>query len=118
MNKYLKDKRRIAIIGVRGYPSTYGGYETFVRELVKRLVSENIEITVYCHRKLFLNRPPSLNGIKLVYIPSIETKSLSQFIHSFLSTIHACFTNSNILLYVNSSNGPFGIIAKLFNKSL
>ena len=63
-----------------------------------------------------MNRPPLLNGIKLVYIPSIETKSLSQFIHSLLSTIHACFTNSNILLYVNSANGPFGIIAKLFNK--
>ena len=106
----------IAIIGSRGYPYIYSGYETFVKELVERLVDKDLSITVYCHRNLFSERPTSINGVKLIYIPTIEMKSLSQLIHSFLSTIHACFTDIDILLYVNSANGPFGLITKLFGK--
>ena len=53
-------------------------------------------------------------GIKLVYIPTIETKVLSQPIHSFLSIIHACFSRPNVILVVNSANGPFGLLTKLF----
>ena len=107
---------KIAIIGSRGYPYIYSGYETFVKELVERLVNKDVSITVYCHRNLFSERPTSINGIKLIYVPTIESKSLSQLIHSFLSTIHACFTGIDILLYVNSANGPFGLIPKLFGK--
>ena len=109
---------KLSIIGSRGYPFVYSGYETFIKELVERLINDNIDITVYCHRNLFIERPSSLKGIKLVYIPTIETKSLSQLIHSFLSTLHTCFTDSDILLYVNSANGPFGLIAKLFGKKI
>jgi len=104
------------VIGVRGYPYIYSGYETFIKELVERLIHKDIEMTVYCHRNLFLKFPSVINGINLVYIPTIEKKSLSQFIHSFLSTLHVCFTKTNILLYVNSANGPFGLLAKFFGK--
>jgi len=107
---------KIAIIGSRGYPYIYSGYETFVKELVERLVDKNVSITVYCHRNLFSVRPSSINRVKLIYIPTIESKSLSQLIHSFFSTLHACFSDSEILFYVNSANGPFGLLAKLFGK--
>ena len=50
---------KIAIIGSRGYPYVYSGYETFVRELGERLVAAGIEVTVYCHRNLFRERPRS-----------------------------------------------------------
>ena len=49
-----------------------------------------------------------------MYVPTIETKILSQPIHSFLSIIHACFSNTDVLLVVNSANGPFGLLTKLF----
>jgi len=107
---------RVAIIGSRGYPYVYSGYETLVKELSERLVNKKIQVTVYCHRSLFKTKPRSLNGINLVYLPTIETKSLSQLIHSFFSIIHACFTNVDVILVVNSANGPFGIITKLFKK--
>lgn len=106
----------IAIIGSRGYPYVYSGYETFVKELAERLVRNSIDVTVYCHRNLFENRPRSVNGINLVYIPTIEKKSLSQFIHSFQSIMHACFCKYDIILVVNSANGPFGLITRLFRK--
>ena len=106
-------KKTISIIGVKGYPYVYGGYETFVKQISERLI-KNYNITVYCHRSLFSNRPKSVNGINLIYVPSIETKILSQPIHSFFSIIHACFSKSDIILVVNSANGPFGLLTKLF----
>jgi len=106
-------KKTISIIGVKGYPYVYGGYETFVKQISERLI-KNYNITVYCHRGLFSNRPKNVNGINLIYLPSIETKILSQPIHSFFSIIHACFSKSDIILVVNSANGPFGLLTKLF----
>jgi glycosyltransferase involved in cell wall biosynthesis len=110
----MTKKLKISIIGVKGYPYVYGGYETFVKEISERL-NEKYNITVYCHKSLFSNRPKSINGINLVYIPTIETKILSQPIHSFFSIIHACFSKTDLILVVNSANGPFGIITKIFN---
>jgi glycosyltransferase involved in cell wall biosynthesis len=110
MNKKIK----ISIIGSRGYPYVYSGYETFVKQLSERLVLKDCDVTVYCHKGLFDKRPKEIKGIKLVYISTIETKILSQPVHSFLSIIYACFSNTDIVLVVNSANGPFGLITKLF----
>jgi glycosyltransferase involved in cell wall biosynthesis len=107
---------RLAIIGTRGYPSTYGGYETFIKELSEILVAKNISVRVYCHKSLFKHQPRTRNGIELVYIPSIESKSLSQPVHSFLSMIHACFSKCNVIFVVNAGNGIWGFIPKLFGK--
>jgi len=106
----------IAIIGSRGYPYVYSGYETFVKELSERLTKKGVQVTVYCHRNLFDQFPQNVNGIHLVYMRSIEKKTLSQFIHSFQSILHACFRSYDIILVVNSANGPFGIFTKIFRK--
>jgi glycosyltransferase involved in cell wall biosynthesis len=110
----MNKKINISIIGTRGYPYVYSGYETFVKQLSERLVLKDCNVTVYCHKGLFDNRPNEIKGIKLVYIPTIETKILSQPIHSFFSIIHACFSNTDVVLVVNSANGPFGLLTKLF----
>jgi glycosyltransferase involved in cell wall biosynthesis len=107
---------KIAIVGSRGYPYVYSGYETFVRELSERLVRLGVGVTVYCHRNLFRDRPKMVNGIRLVYIPTIEKKTLSQFIHSFQSVLHACFAKYDVILVVNSANGPFGLLTRIFHK--
>lgn len=106
----------VAIIGSRGYPIVYSGYETFVKELSERMVQQNIKVTVYCHAHLFPQKPKQQNGVNLVYIPTLVSKSFSQLIHSFQCFIHAGFSNADVLLVVNAANGPFGLIAKLFRK--
>lgn len=112
----MDKKLKISIIGVKGYPYVYGGFETLIKELVERLVHKNVDITVYCHRGLFKERPPVYNNVNLVYVPSIELKSFTQLVHSLLSTLHACFSKNDVIFYVNAANGPFGIITRLFRK--
>ena len=107
---------KIAIIGSRGYPYVYSGYETLIKELCERLVGRDCEVTVYCHRNLFKEKLAIVNGIKLVYVPTIETKSLSQLIHSFLSMCHAVVSDVDVIFAVNAANGPFGLISKILRK--
>ena len=112
----MSSQLKISIIGVKGYPYVYGGYETFVKEISERLIKKNCIVTIYCHKSLFKNKLSNVNGINLIYMPSIETKIFSQLIHSFLSIIHTCFTNVDIVLVVNSANGPLGFLTKVFKK--
>ena len=106
----------IALIGTRGYPYVYSGYETFAKELCERLVKRGIEVTIYCHKNLFKSRPKEINGIHLIYLPAIETKILNQLSHSLFAFLHACLQPYDVILAVNSANGPFGFLTKLFRK--
>ena len=107
---------KIAIIGSRGYPIVYSGYETFVKEVSERLVAQNISVRVYCQKHLFSTRPKHVNGVELVYMPTVQTKSLNQLVHSFFSMLHACFSKTDVILVVNAANGPFGLISLLAQK--
>ena len=112
----MNKKLRIAIIGSRGYPYVYSGYETLVKELSERLVKKGHTVRVYCHKYLFKNRPKIINGIELIYTPSVNSKIFSQLFNSFFSFIHVCFSKADVILVVNSANGPFGIMTKIFRK--
>ena len=111
-----KSNLKLAIIGSRGYPYVYSGYETLVKALAERLPAKGVEITVYCHAHLFPEKPSHVNGIHLVYIPTLPFKSLAQPIHSFLAFWHMVFSKVDVALVLNVSNGPFGLIARLFGK--
>ena len=111
MNKNLK----IAIIGSRGYPYVYSGYETLVKELSERLVKKGHRVRVYCHKSLFKKRPKNVNGIELIYTPSIRAKVFRNSIIFFFMHV---FFNVDVVFVVNSANGPFGILTKLSAKNL
>jgi len=106
----------VAIIGSRGYPYVYSGYETLVKALAERMTARGVEVTVYCHANLFDQQPKQLNGIHLVYLPTLQSKILSQPIHSFMAFWHVVFSKADAVLVLNVSNGPFGFITKLFGK--
>lgn len=109
-------KLKVAIMGAKGYPYVYGGYDTFIKELGERLVGRGVHVRVYNHRALFEDRPRFVNGIECIYTPAIESKSFTQLTHTFISMMHACFSDVDVILVVNSGNGPFGIISKIFGK--
>lgn len=109
-------KLKVAIMGAKGYPYVYGGYDTMIKELGERLVARGVHVRVYNHRALFWEKPRYVNGIECCYTPAIETKSLTQLTHTFFAMVHACLSDIDVILVVNSGNGPFGIISKLFGK--
>jgi hypothetical protein len=67
------NRKRVAIIGIKGYPYVYGGYETLIKSIAERLAKEKISITIYCHASLFREKPAQINGISLKYIPAVIT---------------------------------------------
>lgn len=107
---------KIAIIGIRGLPSTYSGYETFIAELAPRLQKRGHEITIYCRKSLFLERPSEYQGMKMRYLPSIEHKFLSTLSHTALAVLDASLHKYDLLFVVNAANGVFGIVPRLFGK--
>ncbi|TFV95554.1 glycosyltransferase family 1 protein [Algoriphagus kandeliae] len=109
-------KLKVAIMGAKGYPYVYGGYDTMIKELGERLVVKGVHVRVYNHRALFPKKPRWVNGIECIYTPAIESKSLTQLTHTFFSMIHACFSDVDVIFVVNSGNGPFGLLARLFGK--
>jgi glycosyltransferase involved in cell wall biosynthesis len=109
-------KMKIAVLGIRGLPSSYSGFETFVGELTPRLASRGHEITVYCRKKLYTERPVKYKNMRMVYLPSIENKFFSTLSHSFISILHATMSPVDIIFVVNSANGFLGVFPKLFKK--
>jgi glycosyltransferase involved in cell wall biosynthesis len=110
------DLIKVAIIGSRGYPYVYGGYETFVKELSERLITKDVEVHVYNQKNLFTDRPAIVNGIHIHYIPTIAHKSLNQIIYCFLSLFHAAFSSADVIFVLNLAAGPMGWIPKITGK--
>ena len=109
---------RIAILGCRGYPSTYSGYETFVGELAPRLAAKGHEVTVYCRKSLFDRRPERFQGVRLRYLPSIETKNLGTLTHTLVLVLDAVMRPYDVLFFVNPGNGFHCILPRLLGRKL
>lgn len=110
-------KLRLAIFGGRGIPSTYSGTETFFIELAPRLVERGHEVIVYCRRSLFKERPAYYRGVRLIYLPSIETKNLGTFTHTLACMIDVLFRNVDAMLVTNVANSLHCVIPRLFRQN-
>lgn len=106
----------IRVYGIRGLPSTYSGLETIMGELAPRWIEAGHQVTVYCRKSLYSERPTQWQGVDLVYLPNFEHKVASTLSHSFLSTLHAMIYESDVILVWNAANGPFGWLLRLAGK--
>jgi len=97
---------RIAIIGTRGIPAKYGGFETFAEELSKRLVARGYDITVYCRSHYADRSLKEHNGARLIVLPTLRRKYLDTVVHSFLSMLHAAPKRFDCVLVCNAANSP------------
>jgi glycosyltransferase involved in cell wall biosynthesis len=100
---------RIAILGTRGIPSGYGGFETFAEELGTRLAARGHHVVVYCRQK---HPAPQYRGVHLVWLPTIRHKYLDTLAHTFLSTLHLVFHRADVALYCNAANAVFTILPR------
>src|ERR1043166_7523095 len=79
---------RIALLGTRGIPANYGGFETFAEELSTRLIERAHEVTVYCRER---PQQPTYRGVRLAFLPTIRHKYFDTLVHTFLSTLPPLF---------------------------
>lgn len=100
---------RVAIIGTRGYPSYYGGFETAVRKLAPYLVDCGWEVGVYGRSGATKMSDPSIDSrVKSIITPGLESRSLSTVTYGFSAAIHAAVRfKPDVALVMNVANGFF-----------
>lgn len=104
---------RIAMIGSRGIPATYGGVEHHVEEIAAGLVARGHDVTVFCRTNYTQDRPETYRGVKLAYLPTVSSKSLDAIVHSFLSTVAAIAGRYDIIHYHALGPGIPSALARL-----
>ncbi|WP_166960005.1 glycosyltransferase [Yeosuana marina] len=111
---------RIAVLGIRGLPANYGGFETCAEHTTKHWVAIGHDVLVYCRKSHYENQLEAVSGVKLTYVGSIPIKGIETLSHTFFSIINLIFFHSEyryIHLY-NSGNGIFIPFLKLFGKKV
>ncbi|GAA0513682.1 glycosyltransferase [Saccharopolyspora spinosporotrichia] len=95
------------MIGTRGVPARYGGFETCVEEVGRRLVERGHDVTVYCRKA---GAEPlaagSHLGMRLVHLPALRRKTLETLSHTALSALHALIDPADVAIVFNSANAP------------
>jgi len=104
---------KIAILGIRGIPANYGGFETFAEELSTRLVDRGHEVTVYGRSNNVRHASNLYRGVRLVILPTIPTKHLDTVAHTFLSVFHALGKGYDAILMCNAANALFCVIPRI-----
>src|ERR1700760_3791123 len=104
---------RIAILGTRGIPASYGGFETFAEQLSTRLVSRGHDVTVYCRSHYVSPRQLEFHGVRLKVLPTVKHKYFDTVIHTLLSAMHGSVARFDAALICNAANAPFAPILRL-----
>ena len=92
---------RIAMLGTRGVPASYSGFETCAEELGARLAARGHAVTVYCRVPHIAYAGRSYRGMRLVKLPTIRSKHFDTIAHAFLSSVHALVGRFDVALYFN-----------------
>jgi glycosyltransferase involved in cell wall biosynthesis len=109
---------RVAMIGFRGLPHTYGGGEEIVRNIAPMLVERGEEVIVYCRSNLFKDRNPLYKGVRRIFLPTIEHKFLGQLIHATLANIDVLFRHTDVIYVYTLPSGVHTILPYLFRKRI
>lgn len=103
---------RLALLGSRGIPAAYGGYETMMEEISVRLAARGHRVTVYCRSHYTPRSLREHRGVELVTLPTLRHKYLDTPVHTLLSTVHAAGRSRlgrafDAALVVNAANAVF-----------
>lgn len=94
------------MVGTRGVPAAYGGFETAVEEVGRRLVSCGHQVRVYT-RHSEQNQSEHL-GMEIVHLPALPQKQLETLSHSALSSLHLLVRQRPDAAFLfNAANAPF-----------
>ena len=107
---------RIAILGTRGVPANYGGFETFAEQLGARLAARGHQVTVYGRSAYVRRDVTSYRGMRIVRLPAPRSKHLETVVHTLFSAFHALLRRWDVVYVCNSANVPAATILRLARK--
>ena len=100
------DALSIALVGTRGVPARYGGFETAVEEVGSRLADRGHRVRVYCRTSPGAPRPTAHLGMELVHLPALRRRSLETLSHTALSVGHLLGSRTDAAIVFNAANSP------------
>lgn len=95
---------RLAILGTRGVPAAYGGFETLAEELSARLAKRGHDVTVYARAHGVSAVVETHRGARVVHLPTLRTKYFDTVVHAALSGLHAATQGYDAVLVCNGVN--------------
>jgi glycosyltransferase involved in cell wall biosynthesis len=107
MPRRTNQRLRIALVGTRGVPARYGGFETAVEEVGRRLVEQGHEVVVYCRTTSGGPRPERHLGMRLVHLPALRRRSLETLSHTGASVAHLMVHRVDAAIVFNAANAPW-----------
>ncbi len=100
------DGMRFALIGTRGVPARYGGFETAVEEVGRRLVGLGHEVIVFCRATSDEPARREYLGMRLVTLPALRKRSLETLSHTAVSVVHPALAGVDAAILFNAANAP------------
>ncbi|GAB4084279.1 glycosyltransferase [Myceligenerans cantabricum] len=100
------------MVGTRGVPARYGGFETAVEEVGSRLAARGHRVRVYCRRPPGdvaedpAEDPATHLGMERVVLPAMRRRSLETLSHTALSVGHLVTRRTDVALMFNAANSP------------
>ncbi len=107
---------KIAIMGIRGIPANYGGFETFIEEMAPRLVEKGHQVTVFGRSHQISYDQAYYKKVRIRIVPTISHKYLDTVVHTFLCTLVSFFHRYDVVFICNSANAVFSYIPRLWFK--
>jgi len=107
---------RLAILGTRGVPANYGGFETFAEQLGSRFVDRGHRVTVYGRTAFVPSAVQEYRGMAVVRLPAPRSKYLETVVHTLFAAIHASVRRYDVVYVCNSANVPAVIFLMLARK--
>jgi len=97
------------MVGTRGAPARYGGFETAVEEIGTRLAARGHDVRVYCRRGNGGEDgdATTFGGMRLVHLPALRRRSLETLSHTALSAAHLVARRTDVAFVFNAANAPF-----------
>lgn len=101
---------RVALVGTRGVPARYGGFETAMEEVGRRLAQDGHHVTVYCRSGNSGESPEPCEylGMRLIHLPALKKRSLETLSHTFLTALHMALSQQRFdaIIVCNAANSP------------
>lgn len=94
------------MLGIRGIPANYGGFETCVDEIAPRMAARGHDVTVYNRSPHIPYSEDTYRGVRLIRLPTIRNKYLDTPLHSHLAALHAAIERYDVVMVFGVGNSP------------